>query len=298
MGVASVAKCQNPDQAGAIFFLAAAIVGSSSTRVNQLGTFFLIVALTMPRTMSKKRDEGKTEEEAPAAKAAKTEDEAPAASLPASPRGTAGTHSGQGHTGPFGTQVPAPPVGDLPPDDDQSCDSQALVKKIAASVLTHLPSFMVANKTIFTSHEKAPHLHGALPISSSGGMSSYKAPWDGVFAKDSLANSGLYQASANVIWLNPFPVSNAAQCIAGDVPTWSQVVEAANLFMSNSAAQDKVSLAAHSGTSVQRILFPITVPAHCASPDAGAATGVLAILPLSLGRSTCGHGTWACTGRS
>ena len=103
MGVASVSKCQNPDQVGAIFFLAAAIVGSSSTRVNQLGTFFLIVALT--RAMGKKRDEGKTEEEAPAAKAAKTDDEAPAASLPASPRGTAGTHSGHGHTGPFGTQA-------------------------------------------------------------------------------------------------------------------------------------------------------------------------------------------------
>ena len=204
----------------------------------------------------------------------------PAASLPASPRETAGTHSGQGlDIGAFGTLAPAPPVGDLPPADDQSRDSQALVKQIAASVLARLPGFMEAHKTIFTSQQTAPHLHGALPTStSSGGMSSYKAPWDGVVAKDSLANSGLYQASANVIWLNPFPVNNAAQCIAGDVPTWSQVVEAANLFMSKSAAQDKVSLASPQGshvTSVQRMLFPITVPAHCASPDVGAATGVL-----------------------
>ena len=229
-----------------------------------------------------KRDGEKTDE-APVAKAAKVGAAAPLASSQGGTVPIAGSSASvqslapsQG-AGPFGTSLPAPPVGDLPPDDDKSANATEIVKKIAASVLASLPNFMAASKMVFPDHEKEPHLHGALAIAASGSMSSYKAPWDEGVATNSLSKVGLYEASANVTWLNPFPVSDVAQCIAGDVPTWAQVVEAADLFMSRTAAQDKVTLASPQGSSsrVQRMLFPIVVPAHCATPDVAAATKVL-----------------------
>ena len=74
----------------------------------------------------------------------------------------------------------------------------------------------------------------------------------------------MYEASANLLWLNPFPVSTVAQQIAGDPPRWRIVLEAVDKFMTLEAAEER-SLASPQGASKQvaRLLFPITVAARC-----------------------------------
>ena len=103
---------------------------------------------------------------------------------------------------------------------------------------------------------------------------SYKAPWVKQAAARILKKTGMYEASANLLWLNPFMEGDTAQLIAGDVPQWRTVLEAVDKFMTLEAGIES-SLASPQGTGITRLLFPITVPAYCDCADDGDATGVL-----------------------
>ena len=103
---------------------------------------------------------------------------------------------------------------------------------------------------------------------------SYKAPWVKEAAARTLEKTGMYEASANLLWLNPFMEGDTAQLIAGDVPQWRTVLEAVDKFMTLEAGIES-SLASPQGTGITRLLFPITVPAYCDCADDGDATGVL-----------------------
>ena len=103
---------------------------------------------------------------------------------------------------------------------------------------------------------------------------SYKAPWVKDAAPRTLEQTGMYEASANLLWLNPFMEGDTAQLIAGDVPQWRTVLEAVDKFMTLEAGIES-SLASPQGTGITRLLFPITVPAYCDCADDGDATGVL-----------------------
>ena len=110
------------------------------------------------------------------------------------------------------------------------------------------------------------------------GIVSYKAPWGADVAPRTLEQTGMYEASANLLWLNPFPLGNVAQQIAGDAPQWRTLLEAVDKFMTLEAAIES-SLAPPQGASSPgrpaRLLFPITVPACCDGAVDGGSTGVL-----------------------
>ena len=108
-------------------------------------------------------------------------------------------------------------------------------------------------------------------------MVSYKAPWDVTVALRTLEQTGMYEASANLLWLNPFPVSTTAQHISGDPPQWKTVCDAADKFMTLEAGEER-SLASSQGAlghKIARLLFPITVPARCDRAADGGSTRVL-----------------------
>ena len=107
-------------------------------------------------------------------------------------------------------------------------------------------------------------------------MVSYKAPWSSAVAVLTLQQTGMYEAAANLLWLNPFPVSTTSQHIAGDPPQWRTLLEAVDKFMTLEAAEE-CSLASTQGASkkIARLLFPITLPAHCDHAADGGTTRVL-----------------------
>ena len=119
------------------------------------------------------------------------------------------------------------------PDADSTlpaAEVQQLVKRIAAHVLKALPEFFAAHKEVLAAadvfeaadvlEQKKPQEYQALRllVAGKGGMVSYKAPWNADNAKMSLQRNGMYEASANLFWLNPFPQNKMAQQIAGDQP--------------------------------------------------------------------------------
>ena len=107
-------------------------------------------------------------------------------------------------------------------------------------------------------------------------MWSYKHPWDPHTAPTSLHDTGMYEASANIMWLNPFHVNAISQQIAGDLPQWKSLMDAVNKFMTLDAAETR-SLAPTQGKKgqVARMLFPLTIPARCDQAADGATIRVL-----------------------
>lgn len=90
---------------------------------------------------------------------------------------------------------------------------------------------------------------------------SYKAPWVKATAEVSLSSTGLYEASGNLFWTNPFPDDAQAQVCAGEVPGWSTVCAMADGFRcggqtGGTAARDR------------RIIFPVTMCVHASTLDA------------------------------
>ena len=142
---------------------------------------------------------------------------------------------------PFGVCSPGPiniPAADsaLP-----TADVPVLVKQIAAYVVKHSPDFFKAHTELLPAGDQKPHEYGALKIALKGetGMMSYKPAWEAEAAKISLRSTGMYEASANLLWLNPFPRTTKAQQIAGNPPSWSQLTEAVARFMTKDAAQEQ-----------------------------------------------------------
>ena len=107
--------------------------------------------------------------------------------------------------------------------------------------------------------------HAPLDIKSASGASeselrSYKAPWVKGTAELALSSTGLYEASANLLWTNPFPIDAQAQVCAGEVPGWATVCAMAEPFRcggktAGTAARDR------------RILFPVTLCVHASTLD-------------------------------
>ena len=166
-----------------------------------------------------------------------------------------------------------------------------LLKQIAAYVVKGLPDFFKAHTELLPAGDQKPHEYGALKIALKGetGMMSYKAAWEVEAAQISLKSTGMYEASANLLWLNPFPRTTMAQQIAGNPPSWSQLTEAVALFMTNDAAQEQTLAEAPLAPSqgrhkrIMRMISPLAVPAHCEQADSGGATGILGMFDVVTG---------------
>ena len=116
-------------------------------------------------------------------------------------------------------------------------------------------------------------------------MSSWKHPWDKEAASKSLSDNGMYEASANIMWVNPFPVDEEAQRIAGDPPQWKSLLQAVEKFMTLDASENR-SLAPTQGTEtrVARLVFPISIAAHCRDVADGGNIRVLGHFPMVFGQ--------------
>ena len=110
-----------------------------------------------------------------------------------------------------------------------------------------LPEFFKAHTELLPAGDQKPHEYGALKIALKGetGMMSYKAAWEAEAANIALDSTGMYEASANLLWLNPFPRTTMAQQIAGNPPSWSQLTEAVAMFTAKDTAQEQTLAEAH-----------------------------------------------------
>jgi hypothetical protein len=68
----------------------------------------------------------------------------------------------------------------------------------------------------------------------------------------------MYEAGGSVMWLNPFPEDEAAAVIAGDTPSWAQVVDLQQLHFDPSAVAES------HGKMFQHI-FPTAIMVHVSS---------------------------------
>ena len=182
---------------------------------------------------------------------------------------------------PFGVRAPAdPPVIPEKDDDPSPGDLQKLMKDIAAYVVVKLPAFLEENASLLgeggAQKGRKPEEYLPLPVATkeSTGLTSFKPPWNVDEAPESLRIAGMYEASANLLSLHPFAVSGTAQTIAGAPPSWKNLSQATAFFFSAEGQQDH-ALATTQGAGVKRLVFPITIPAHCPAPEAGSAAGTL-----------------------
>ena len=117
-------------------------------------------------------------------------------------------------------------------------------------------------------------------------MVSFRHPWDARAAATTLRKTGMYEASANIMWLNPFPVDEDSRQIAGDRPQWKSLIEAVDKFMTLDASQTK-SLAPTQGPlgKVARLIFPLTIPARCDDAADGSNIHVLGHFEVVFGHT-------------
>ena len=111
------------------------------------------------------------------------------------------------------------------------------------------------------------HSHKPLEIrdvAGEAGLLSYKAPWNRESAKLALAGTGLYEASGNMFWMNPFPSDADMTTCAGDTPSWKSIHGAADAFR----VDDKAFEMGSAGPARQnRILFPGVMAVHAPTLD-------------------------------
>ena len=187
----------------------------------------------------------------------------PAPSPAASQGGAAATSQG-------GTQAPAPPMPVI--DTQEDVDVVASMRKIVPYTIYHL-RLLLNSRPEFKGHfpDGEPASHQPLEIksekiTSKGTFTSYKAPWTAQAARDAAASTGMFEASANALWLNPHPPTTGEErVIAGALPCWKDVEETTSRHFSADARQ--ATPAESQGIGVQRIMFPVTITAHVDSTE-------------------------------
>lgn len=129
------------------------------------------------------------------------------------------------------------------PGADADPDVLPLMRGIIASASHDLRRHMAEDTAAFAAFADVPlHEHEPLEIKATASdreLLSYKPPWKHEAAQTSLANTGLYEASGNLFWVNPFPASAQATVCAGETPPWSAVMGMSDAFRPDDAATFK-----------------------------------------------------------
>ena len=185
----------------------------------------------------------------------------------------------------------------LPPVEESMSVDQLYrtMNAIGSHVIKTLPGFMkthagegklfAATATVNNEAPLSEHAPLELPdTSSSDGMSSYKAPWQASQSETTLRATGLYEAAANIVWLNPFPADDVAQVISGDPPEWQQVVQVADAFMCLDADQAGALAPPQGKSRIKRLIFPVVLPVHVRNVEAAGRAMGLATLPVVSGQ--------------
>jgi len=152
-----------------------------------------------------------------------------------------------------------------------------LMNAIGSKVIKDLPRFFAQSSATHrefatVAYKNAQDLHMHDPLAAQA-LSSDTASWNGAEAAISLRKLGLYEASANITWLNPFTEDELAQKVSGDPPKWSDIVLLADAFMTMAGDQGKTLAAAQSPGGVKRLIFPVVVPVHLSRVDAAKVRG-------------------------
>ncbi len=162
--------------------------------------------------------------------------------------------------------IPLPQASSMPeaPRFDAGVDTLKTIRAVIAYVQHYLRA-RLKDDPIFAAFPDIPlHQHSPLEIkaaSSEQELLSYKAPWQRTLAVVAFKSTGMYEASANLFWANPFPASDEETILAGDAPSWGNVNEMAELFrMPETAKPGRLALD-------HRILFPVTLCAHASTLD-------------------------------
>ena len=133
---------------------------------------------------------------------------------------------------------PAPSATSVPdkPAIPSCLDADVDVMPIINSIILYVKYYLLRRLSqAFAQFPDVPELsqHQPLPIqeaTSKTELLSYKAPRDKGQATTSLESTLMYEASANMFWVNPFSASPEEKTVAGENPSWAMVDEMANLF--------------------------------------------------------------------
>ena len=154
-------------------------------------------------------------------------------------------------------EATTPPKPEIPSDSDLNVDVVVKMRSIIKYVKYYLRLRLNTEKALAQFAKVAElHAHKPLPIkNSSTELLSYKAPWSEEQAKVSLESTLMYEASANMFWVNPFPREQETT-VAGETPSWAQVDDMAGLFRvrPSTAGDNPCNLA-----QKDRILFPVVL---------------------------------------
>ena len=94
----------------------------------------------------------------------------------------------------------------------------------------------------------------------------HKHPWSKADAESSIHSKDMYEASINVDWVKPFCTSDDTQVLAGDIPTYEDVVNIVDTVF----AVDSAALAASQGKDLPkeyRKSFPFVLATYMAEKD-------------------------------
>ena len=216
--------------------------------------------------------------------------------------GQSGGSAGVNPAAPQGEQavLPCPlPTLDMEDDGDVS-RNVALMQHFVISRLA-LISKARPEYRMLKPVELQPREWAALGItakSSAAEISSFKPPWSVSDAVTSLKTNGLYEASGNLLAVNPhLPDDEHERVIAGSLPSWKQVQMIAQQFFGKDcgAAVQVASPAQSQGEQLTpvRITFPVTVSVHIDAPEDAENKKVSTALPLLCGHTFVAAWYWA-----
>ena len=141
---------------------------------------------------------------------------------------------------------PEPTHPKLPAGDEAKKSCRGVMKSLVPWVLSNLPAQLAKHKLIPASAPMRSAKPLEIPVPDGAdpkAISSYKPAWSPEACHASVAASGLYEAGANVAWIDP---EVTGWSLPGDEPSWAWLY---------TAADDLFRLVDIKGKS--RILFPI-----------------------------------------
>ena len=165
-----------------------------------------------------------------------------------------------------------PPKPDLPGAEQKDTDTVQLMRAITKYVKYRLRAYLKESHSATSAFPDVElHEHLPLGIKKAGGgqeLLSYKAAWNLTDAEASFDGTMRYEAGGNIVWLHPFCTSGGDEAnAAGEMPSWAQVHEMANLFRPSGGNQD-VEFQEGCVAKEKRMFFRAPFHVHASTLDA------------------------------
>ena len=125
-------------------------------------------------------------------------------------------------------------------DDADAAQNIILMQPYVLSRLGQIAKDRQQDYSYLNPAEMKPGSWAPLDILGDNKISSYKPPWSAAEAVQSLARTGMYEAAANLLWVDPRfppPTDQDARIIAGTVPSWAQCKQLAEQFFAKASVQ-------------------------------------------------------------